>query len=74
MEPRQTLYPNNGHKSEVGPSADQVMLEGMKVLFDDKVGLYPVILVANIVLCIVAALAASRGQWYRYPMTLRLIT
>jgi uncharacterized Tic20 family protein len=34
----------------------------------------PVILVANIVLCIVAALAASQGQWYRYPMTLRLIT
>ena len=27
-----------------------------------------------IVLCIVAALAASQGQWYRYPMTLRLIT
>jgi hypothetical protein len=47
MEPRQTLYPNNGHKPEVGPSADQVMLEGMKVLFDDKVGLYPVNLVAK---------------------------
>ena len=47
MEPRQTLYPNNGHKSEAGPSADQVMLEGMKVLFDDKVGLYPVTLVAK---------------------------
>ena len=24
--------------------------------------------------CIVAAVAASRGQWYRYPMTLRLIS
>ena len=34
----------------------------------------PAILVANIVLCIVAALAASQGRWYRYPMTLRLIT
>jgi uncharacterized Tic20 family protein len=34
----------------------------------------PVVLVANIVLCIVAALAASQGGWYRYPMTLRLIT
>jgi uncharacterized Tic20 family protein len=34
----------------------------------------PVVLVANIVLCIVAALAASQGRWYRYPMTLRLIT
>jgi uncharacterized Tic20 family protein len=36
--------------------------------------LLPAVLVANIVLCIVAALATSQGQWYRYPMTLRLIT
>lgn len=28
-------------------SASPVMLEGMKVLFDDKVGLYPVDLVAK---------------------------
>ena len=34
----------------------------------------PVILVANFILCIVAAVAASRGEWYRYPMTLRLIS
>ncbi|MHC4218200.1 MAG: DUF4870 domain-containing protein [Planctomycetota bacterium] len=34
----------------------------------------PVILVANFILCIVAAVAASQGQWYRYPMTLRLIS
>jgi uncharacterized Tic20 family protein len=36
--------------------------------------LLPVIFVANIVLCIAAALAVSQGRWYRYPMTLRLIT
>ena len=36
--------------------------------------LLPVILIANFILCIVAAVAASRGEWYRYPMTLRLIS
>ncbi len=36
--------------------------------------LLPVILVGNFVLCIVAAVAASQGRWYRYPMTLRLIS
>ena len=36
--------------------------------------LLPVVLVANFILCIVAAVAASQGRWYRYPMTLRLIS
>ena len=36
--------------------------------------LLPLVMAANVVLCIVAAVAASRGQWYRYPMTLRLIS
>jgi uncharacterized Tic20 family protein len=36
--------------------------------------LLPVIMVANFILCIVAAVAAGQGQWYRYPMTLRLIS
>lgn len=31
------------------------------------------VLVAWLVLCIVAAVAASRWQWYRYPATLRLV-
>jgi len=29
--------------------------------------------VANLVLCIVAAVKANRGEYYRYPFTLRLI-
>lgn len=29
---------------------------------------------ANIILCIVAAVAASKGESYRYPFTLRLIS
>ena len=29
--------------------------------------------IANLVLCIIAAIAASKGESYRYPLTLRLI-
>lgn len=36
--------------------------------------LLPVVAVGALVLHIVAALAASRGEWYRYPFTLRLIS
>lgn len=33
-----------------------------------------VLWLANIVLCILAAVAASKGESYRYPFTLRLIS
>jgi uncharacterized Tic20 family protein len=36
--------------------------------------LLPVVLVANIIFCIVAAVAASQGRRYRYPVALRLIS
>lgn len=36
--------------------------------------LLPLLLVGSLVLTIVASMAASRGEWYQYPMTLRLIT
>lgn len=32
-----------------------------------------IIWLANIILCIIAAVAASKGEHYRYPFTLRLI-
>lgn len=35
--------------------------------------LVPIIFVVNFVFCILAAIAASRGTSYRYPVTLRLI-
>jgi len=35
--------------------------------------LLPAVMVGALVLHIVAAVAASRGEWYRYPFTLRLI-
>lgn len=35
--------------------------------------LYPVLLIGNLVLCVIAAVAASRGRPYRYPLSLRLV-
>ena len=35
--------------------------------------LYPVLVLANLILCIVAAVSASKGKPYRYPFTLRLV-
>lgn len=35
--------------------------------------LIPLIWLANIILCIIAAMATSKGELYRYPLTLRLI-
>lgn len=35
--------------------------------------LFWVVMMANLVLCIVAAVKASNGERYRYPMTIRLI-
>jgi hypothetical protein len=35
--------------------------------------LLPIIYIANLVLCIVAAVKVSKGEDYRYPLTLRLI-
>ena len=36
--------------------------------------LLPLVWVANVILCILAAVAASKGERYRYPLTIRLIT
>jgi hypothetical protein len=44
---RQTIFPNSRQDPALSLSTDEIMLEGMKVLFDDKVGLYPVTLVAR---------------------------
>ena len=35
--------------------------------------LYPVLFLANLILCILAAVSASKGRPYRYPLTLRLV-
>lgn len=36
--------------------------------------LLPVIFVVNVVFCIIAAIAASKGERYRYPLSIRLIS
>jgi uncharacterized Tic20 family protein len=35
--------------------------------------LLPILFIGNIVFCIIAGVAASKGKAYRYPITLRLI-
>lgn len=35
--------------------------------------LFPVLLVVNLIFCILGALAASRGELYKYPFALRLV-
>jgi uncharacterized Tic20 family protein len=35
--------------------------------------MFPVLVLANLILCILAAVSASKGEHYRYPLTLRLV-
>ena len=35
--------------------------------------LYPIIWIVNVIFCIIAAVATSKGETYRYPFALRLI-
>ena len=35
--------------------------------------LLPVVLIAALVLEVMAAIAANRGEWYRFPVNLRLV-
>lgn len=36
--------------------------------------LYPIIWIGNLIFCILAGVAANKGENYRYPVTLRLIS
>ncbi len=36
--------------------------------------LFPIILVANFIFCILGAVSAAKGKHYRYPLTLRLVS
>lgn len=35
--------------------------------------LFPVLLIANLVFCILAAVAVSKGEHYKYPIAIRLL-
>ncbi len=36
--------------------------------------LFPIVLITGVVFHIIAALAANRGEWYRYPINIRLVS
>lgn len=42
MSQRQTLFPSFELSVELGSSQEPLLLDGMEVLFDQTVGLYPV--------------------------------
>jgi len=35
--------------------------------------LYPLVWIANVVFCVIAGMAANKGQLYRYPINWRLV-
>lgn len=35
--------------------------------------LFPIVYIVNIILCIMASVAGNNGQWYRYPINMRMI-
>jgi uncharacterized Tic20 family protein len=49
------------------------VVAGMLTLVLIGMLLIPIILIANLVLCIMAGVKANEGVSYRYPLTLRLI-
>lgn len=42
--------------------------------FPVGIPLLVVVVMADLVLCVLAALAGNRGAWYRYPVSLRMVT
>jgi len=50
-----------------------LLVSGLLILVLIGFILLPVIAVAWFILTIVAAVAANRGEWYRYPFTIRLV-
>lgn len=48
-------------------------IAGALILILVGFALLGIIWLANIVLCIIAAISTSKGETYRYPLTLRLI-
>lgn len=49
------------------------MISGISVVFLVGILLMPAVLIASIVFSILAAVAANRGEWYRFPITIRMI-
>lgn len=49
-------------------------LAGLSCFFVIGIVLLPLALLANLILIIIASIKASNGEFYRYPLTIRLIT
>jgi uncharacterized protein len=50
------------------------LIAGLSVFILIGFILLPAVLIANLVLVIIAAIKASNREFYRYPLTIRLIT
>ncbi|NLA36188.1 MAG: DUF4870 domain-containing protein [Actinobacteria bacterium] len=48
-------------------------VSGIAILLVVGLVMLPIVLLWGFIMPIIAAIAASRGEWYRYPLTLRLI-
>lgn len=49
------------------------LISGLLILVLIGFVLLPIIAIVWVVLTIVATIAANHGEWYRYPLTLRLV-
>ncbi len=51
-----------------------LIVSGLSMLLLIGFVLFPIVLIAGLVFHIIAAVAANRGEWYRYPINLRLVS
>jgi uncharacterized protein len=49
------------------------VIAGLAILIVIGIFILPIIIVANLVLTIIAAIKASNGEFYRYPLSIRFI-
>jgi uncharacterized Tic20 family protein len=50
------------------------LMAGLSLFVVIGIVLLPLVLITDLVLIIIAAIKASNGEFYRYPLTIRLIT
>jgi uncharacterized Tic20 family protein len=50
-----------------------MIISGALVMVFIGLALVPIVAIASLVFCIIAALAANKGEHYKYPYALRLI-
>jgi uncharacterized Tic20 family protein len=50
------------------------ILAGLSMLIVVGIVLLPAVIITNLVLIVIASVRASRGEFYRYPLTIRFIS